>query len=482
MGVYRLADALEPAAALRPRNQTRETVTVDDLADTRLAGDSTPVRFAAGDAPLIEPVRGFASLPEGLPHGFQYTVWSYTPRPTATELRRSAPAYPPPLAGEGLFDVGYGVRMPPFATPHRAKALWTLLARNPELNPYVTLARLAEVVAGHARTPYDAVIRLENWFLVSGGFRYSNHPRVIAPPLVGFVTQTRTGYCQFFAGAMALMLRYLGIPARVAVGFAGATYSARGHAWLVTDREAHAWVEVWFKGYGWLPFDPTPAAPGAAPRVAALAGTAGPANGPEPNPLGRVVGARKGGSARVADNLGRKNGIAGPHSGTGSTASAVRPGGGSDHGRLALLLLLVVAVAGGGIVLTKAGIRMLRRIRRDPRDVAAACREELASFLVDQRVEAPRSATLSELGDLARYEFGVDPEPFVAAVSAARFGRAEDAAAAVPRARRELRILLGGARRSLTRRERLRGLLSLRSLARPGAAVDASASLGSTGS
>ena len=97
-------------------------------------------------------------------------------------------------------------------------------------------------------------------------FRYSNHPPVVGPPLVGFVTQTHAGYCQYFAGAMALMLRYLGIPARVAVGFAGGTYDSKQHIWNISDREAHAWVEVWFKGYGWLPFDPTPAAPGAAPR------------------------------------------------------------------------------------------------------------------------------------------------------------------------------------------------------------------------
>ncbi len=72
------------------------------------------------------------------------------------------------------------------------------------------------------------------------------------------MTETRSGYCQHFAGAMALMLRYLGIPARVAAGFASGTYS-KDH-WTVTDHDAHAWVEVWFAGYGWLPFDPTPGA------------------------------------------------------------------------------------------------------------------------------------------------------------------------------------------------------------------------------
>ena len=80
--------------------------------------------------------------------------------------------------------------------------------------------------AAHA-TPYDAVEKLEQWFVSSGTFRYSNHPPVLEPPLVGFVTRTHAGYCQYFAGAMALMLRYLGIPARVAVGFAGGTYDSK---------------------------------------------------------------------------------------------------------------------------------------------------------------------------------------------------------------------------------------------------------------
>jgi hypothetical protein len=108
--------------------------------------------------------------------------------------------------------------------------------------------------------------------------------------------------------------------------------------------------------------------------------------------------------------------------------------------------------------------------------VAAACRQELASFLLDQRIETPQSATLGELGELVWDEFGVKSEAFVAAATAARFGPVDTAAAAAVTARRELRALLGGARRGLTRRERLRGLLSLRSLTRPGAPVGSAAS------
>src|SRR5262249_4430849 len=75
-------------------------------------------------------------------------------------------------------------------------------------------------------------------------------------PLVDFVQRTKLGYCQQFAGTMALMLRYLGIPSRVAVGFTSGSW--KDGVWTVTDHDAHAWVEAWFAGYGWLTFDPTP--------------------------------------------------------------------------------------------------------------------------------------------------------------------------------------------------------------------------------
>ena len=59
---------------------------------------------------------------------------------------------------------------------------------------------------------------------------------------------------------MALMLRYLGIPARVAAGFTSGNYVRSAGEWRVTDHDAHTWVEAWFPHYGWVTFDPTPPA------------------------------------------------------------------------------------------------------------------------------------------------------------------------------------------------------------------------------
>jgi transglutaminase-like putative cysteine protease len=470
IGVPRPADSLEPAATRQPRNLTSEIVTVDALADTHLAGGSIPIRFVADDgAPLLRPEPGFAALDQNLPRGFRYTVWSDTHRPSPAALLRSPPDYPLKLTLDNLLDVSPGVALPPFGTIGRSHEAALDVAGRPELRPYRPLARLAEQVAGGARTPYGAVEDLENWFVASGTFRYSNHPPVGNPALVAFVTKTHAGYCQYFAGAMALMLRYLGIPARVAVGFAGGTYDPKQHLWNISDREAHAWVEVWFRGYGWLPFDPTPAAPGAAPRQT----QAGVPGAGEPSLRLSAAGGKKpaAGAASVVEQKLRTVNGTGPRRGTSPEPAVSFGGRGTDRSRPVLLLLAALAAAVGAIVLTKAGFRMTRRARRDPRGVASACRQELASFLVDQRIEAPSGATLGELGEIVKREFGVSPEAFVAAATAARFGRSESAAAAALTARRELRALLEIARRRLTWLDRARGLLSLRSLTRPAAGV-----------
>jgi transglutaminase-like putative cysteine protease len=475
IGLPRPADSLEPAAARRRSNQTRQVVTVTALADPHLVGGSIPMRFeAAAGAPLVRSQPGFAALNQNLPQGFRYTVWSHTDRPSPAALRRSPPDYPPELSTEGLLTVADGLRVPPFGSPSRTIVLHGLATPGTDLYAYRPLERLAERVTAGSRTPFDAVERLQDWFL-SIEFRYTNHPKVVGPALVGFVTRTHAGYCQYFAGAMALMLRYLGIPARVAVGFAGGAFDSKKHVWKISDREAHAWVEVWFKGYGWLPFDPTPAAAGAAPRVTQAgvpAIDAGDPRLPTDGPL------RRGGRASAVEQKLRKaNGFdSGPRRSFPGPALGV--GGGSDRSRPVLLLLAALAAAVGAIVLTKVGSRMIRAARRDPRGVSSACRQELASFLVDQRIEAPRSATLGELGEIVKREFGIGAEAFVAAATAARFGPSEGAAAAALTAKRELRAILEQARRGLTWRERARGLLSLRSLARP-AAVDATASAGS---
>ncbi len=449
------ADALEPAGR---KPLLRQDVQVLALSDTRLVGASVPLRYDAGDAPLETHVPGIASLPSGLTRGFRYTAWSYAPRPTAAQLDGSLPRYPVELVERGTFlDVWHRVNVPPFGAPGRTAAVSELLDATPVLSRYTPLAQAAFRVAGDARTPYAAAAAVEQWFRSTGGFRYTNHPATgRGAALVDFVASTRAGYCQHFAGAMALMLRYLGVPARVAVGFSSGAYDGKRGVWKVSDHDAHAWVEAWFAGYGWLPFDPTPA--GRPERGQLSAPYAAAARGAGASRAGRAI---RGGS-RLDPRQGAHH--HGEQEGTGvQTFGPAGSGGGSGHASLLALLAMVAAAIAAVVVVLKLALRRARYLTRDPRRVAAACRRELADYLLDQRIDAARSATLHELGALVRHELAVDPDSFVGAATAARFGPPAGAPLAARRARRELRALRRGIRVRLRARDRVRGLLSLRS-------------------
>jgi hypothetical protein len=137
------------------------------------------------------------------------------------------------------------------------------------------------------------------------------------------------------------------------------------------------------------------------------------------------------------------------------------------HSRAPGFLRLILYIAAGlalAIALAKLILRRSRYLTHDPRRLAAACRKELREVLLDQLVDVPPSATLTELAALAEAELGVSAAAFGAHGTAARFappGYAREAARELRRAMRELRRDL---RRELSRFERTRGLLSLRSL------------------
>lgn len=115
-------------------------------------------------------------------------------------------------------------------------------------------------------------------------FTYTLEPEVATPdfPIEGFLTQTRQGHCEYFATAMVLMLRTLGIPARLATGYYTREWNATGRFFVVRESHAHAWVEMFAPhaergelpvlggrpGGTWIPYDPTP--PGGLPREASL--------------------------------------------------------------------------------------------------------------------------------------------------------------------------------------------------------------------
>ncbi len=116
---------------------------------------------------------------------------------------------------------------------------------------------IARAFAASGLTPYQKVLAIQQRLK---GWQYDIHvpPSTSDDALLRFLQTTHRGYCQQFAGAMAVLLRTLGYPARVAIGFTSGVYDTRSQRYRVTLGDEHAWVEVRFPGYGWLMFDPTP--------------------------------------------------------------------------------------------------------------------------------------------------------------------------------------------------------------------------------
>jgi transglutaminase-like putative cysteine protease len=117
----------------------------------------------------------------------------------------------------------------------------------------------AQIIAqAGAQTPYDQAKAIERWLRTYIQYNESiPAPPRGSDPIEWFLFDSREGYCNYYASAMVLMLRSQGIPARMAAGFAQGTWDADRGAFLVRERDAHTWVEVYFRGYGWVEFEPT---------------------------------------------------------------------------------------------------------------------------------------------------------------------------------------------------------------------------------
>ncbi len=131
-----------------------------------------------------------------------------------------------------------------------------------------TIRNLAnQWIAGVPADAYDEAIAIQNHLRDPAFFQYTLNPPQDPSgaiwPVVYFLTVSNKGYCQYFASAMGSMLRSLGIPARLVSGYGpGTTRAQSGRAGQrqqeVTTSDAHSWVEAYFPGYGWIPFEPTP--------------------------------------------------------------------------------------------------------------------------------------------------------------------------------------------------------------------------------
>jgi transglutaminase-like putative cysteine protease len=162
--------------------------------------------------------------------GEKYTVRSRIYNPTAAELRAAGEEYPD------------WVRLNYLQTPEDLPA---------------EIRDLALEVTADADTPYERVMAITEY--LRSTITYSSS--IEAPPdgrdpLAWFLFDIQAGYCNYYASAEVLMLRSIGVPARMVVGFAQGEFDPPNH-YVVRKKDAHAWPEVYFPGIGWVEFEPT---------------------------------------------------------------------------------------------------------------------------------------------------------------------------------------------------------------------------------
>jgi transglutaminase-like putative cysteine protease len=119
----------------------------------------------------------------------------------------------------------------------------------------------AQSIAQGLATPYDQAAAIEAW--LRANIVYDD--QTPAPPQdqdgVAYILTVKRGYCDYYASAMVVMLRSLGVPARVAVGYAQGRYDSVTGIYYVAEKDSHSWVEVYFPTYGWVEFEPTASQP-----------------------------------------------------------------------------------------------------------------------------------------------------------------------------------------------------------------------------
>ncbi len=254
------------------------------------------------------------------------------------------------------------------------------------------VSALARQVTRGRATAFDRTMALQEFFTGPGSrFRYSlrTAPGAGDDALVEFLTVGRAGYCEQFASAMAVMLRTVGVPARVAVGFTGGR-DVNGYR-SVSTADAHAWVEAWFPGIGWTTFDPTPLTDGRTvtpPYVAEAQAAATDPNG---------TGADTPVAPDDPNGAAPTTAPAAPPPDTQDAAAPAPPAPGPAAWPFVVLAAVVVAVLAA---LVPAALRSRRRRHRlatvdgGGPDAASAAWEELSAASEDRGVEYPPTDTV----------------------------------------------------------------------------------------
>lgn len=178
---------------------------------------------------------------EGLPEFISYTAYSEIYEPSEANLRKVSFE----KFNKLITDEDYGA----YVQTH-------FLQLPDNLDPRIR--QMALEITARAITPFDKVIAIKNFLENEYAYSLDLGSQTAGDPLSNFLLVSKEGHCEYFATAMTVMTRSIGIPARVANGFQKGEWNDTGGFYEVRQNDAHAWVEVYFPGHGWLSFDPSP--------------------------------------------------------------------------------------------------------------------------------------------------------------------------------------------------------------------------------
>ncbi len=244
-----------------------------------LAGTTTGITTPGRTADTVSP--GIYAFGRPTRRGDAYRATVYVPEPSRRQLEDAGGDYPVSILEDLSFQAAAG---------NRRDGLELLVRRfkaSPQLVGFAIRPGEDELRASNlgriyalsrrlqrdAATPFDYVRAVQRY--LGDGFVYKEVPPRAARTLDGFLFEAKSGFCQQYSGAMALLLRMGGVPARVATGFAPGSFNARADRYVVRDLDAHSWVEAWFPGVGWVVFDPTPASAPPRSQASGASTTAG---------------------------------------------------------------------------------------------------------------------------------------------------------------------------------------------------------------
>ena len=207
--------------------------------------------YQARLSPLISDTLFFAGNPETIRIDVPFLrysrggVFHVPPRFGARGLNYSVYGFLPDEWAEVRFTTA------PLAGPFRQELLSL-----PALDPRIP--QLARDMTAGASTEVEQARALESHLRHDYGYTLELLAKPVADPLSYFLFERKKGHCEYFASAMAVMLRTIGIPSRVITGFQSGTYNSMTGWQVVRESDAHSWVEAWLDGRGWTTFDPTP--------------------------------------------------------------------------------------------------------------------------------------------------------------------------------------------------------------------------------